>query len=150
MDDLVIRLGTIAIGLDDASRILGIDVDLLSDRGRRWGHRDGDIAVSLGALCDAKCERDDLSDVRLGAVDFDRHSERLSEEPHGLETLLVVRSTTSDEDLHAVIGERGLVFLKRLDDTLEGGRDIRKVGNTAADDEDLAIGLRGTTGHQVH
>jgi hypothetical protein len=35
-------------------------------------------------------------------------------------------------------------------DPLEGGSDIREIGNTPTDDENLAIGVRHTASHEVN
>ena len=77
--------------------------------------------------------------MRLGAVDLDFDAERLAEEAHHLEALLVIGATTPDKDLDTVLLERALVLLERANDALEGGRDVGKVGDAAADDENLAV-----------
>ena len=90
-----------------------------------------------------------LGDVSVGAVHLDGDTERLAEKAHRLQTLLVVRATTTNVDLHIVIDERGLVLLQRTDDTLEGGSDVREVGDTTADDEDLALRMRCSAGDKI-
>lgn len=66
-----------------------------------------------------------------------------------LETLLVVGTRTADPDLHLVLNEHGGDLADGADDTLEGGGDVGEVGNTTADEEDLAIGVGGGAQHQV-
>ena len=96
---------------------------------------------SLRLLLDTKREGDDGGDVSVRAIHLDFDSERLAKEAHGLETLLVVGTTTTNVDLDLVSDERSLVLLERTDDTLEGCRDVREVGNTTTNDQALPSSL---------
>lgn len=66
-----------------------------------------------------------------------------------LETLLVVGTSTADPDLDLVLVEDGGDLAKSANDTLESAGNVGEVGNTTADEEDLAIGVCGGTQHQV-
>ncbi len=48
-----------------------------------------------------------------------------------------------------MINERSLVLFKSADDALESGGDVCEVGDTATNDENLALRVRGATGHQI-
>lgn len=80
-------------------------------------------------------------------MDFD--AESLTEEAHGLESLLVVGSSATNKDANLVLLELVLVLLERLDDALEGRSDVGEVGDTSTDDEELALRVGGATGHEV-
>lgn len=85
----------------------------------------------------------------VGAEDLDLDAERLAEEAHGLEALLVIGATAADKDADLVLLEAVLVLLEGRDDALERRRDVGEVGNAAADEEDLALGVRRAAGHEV-
>lgn len=87
--------------------------------------------------------------VKSDGSHLDLYTESLSEETHGLETFLVVRSTTTNEDADLVELKSTLVLLEGRDDTLEGGSDVGEVGNTSTDEEELAFGVGGTAGDEV-
>jgi hypothetical protein len=87
--------------------------------------------------------------VGVGAEDADGDAQALTKETHGLETFLVVGTTTADEDLDRVVDKLVLVCLECTDDALEGSGDVGEVGDTTNDDEDLAIGVRSATGDEV-
>lgn len=89
-------------------------------------------------------ERGEREDVHL-----DLDAESLTEEAHGLETLLVVGSTATNEDADLVLLDAVLELLEGSDDTLEGSGDVGEVGDTTTDEEDLALGVRSTAGHEV-
>ena len=100
------------------------------------GAQRGD-AVEGSKACglDAECERDDVGDVCLGAVDLDGDAE----EVYGLEALLVVKPLHEDADV--VCNEWDHVLLEPTDDALECGSHIgdSEVGNATTNDEDLAV-----------
>ena len=83
---------------------------------------------------DTKRKGDDGGDVGVWAVDLDLDTERLAEEAHGLEALLVVGAATTDEDADLVVDEGALVLLQGTNDALEGGCDVGEVGNTTTND----------------
>ena len=43
-----------------------------------------------------------------------------------------------------------LEFLQSTDDTLEGSSDVCEVGNTTTDDENLSLGIGGTTSYKIN
>lgn len=153
MDDVVLRLVAGAVGRDvaDVGSVGGLSNGGRGSSGSRSAgggrRREGDSDGLLAG--DAEGERDDLGNVGLRAVDLDLDAKGLSEEAEGLETLLVVRSTTTDEDLDLVVDERLLELLERLDDALEGGGDIGEVGDSTSNDEDLALGVDVATADEA-
>ena len=104
MHDLVIGLNSFAIGVDSANRLFDDGCDFTSDsggsggNGRRNGVSSGDTSLAL----DTKSKWDDFGDVGLGAVNLDGYTKTLAQKPHSLETFLVVRTTTTNEDLDLV------------------------------------------------
>jgi len=99
VNDLVIGLDTFTLGTEDANGLLGL-LDGGIDSGRSAGSRGGDTlgARSTLRLGDTQSKRDDISDVGLGAIHLDRDAERLAQESHSLETLLIVGATAADEN----------------------------------------------------
>lgn len=97
----------------------------------------------------SKSERDNLGDMGIGSKDLYLNSKRLTKESHGLQTLLIIGSATSDEDLDFMCLYFLLVLLEGANDALESRRNIREIGNTTADDENLAIRARSATCDQV-
>ena len=87
--------------------------------------------------------------MAVGTEDADGDAQAVTE-THGLEIFLVVGTTTADEDLDGVVGELVLVFVERTDDALEGSSNVGEVGDTTTNDEDLAVGVRSTTGDEVN
>lgn len=153
MYEVVGRLGAFAIGVDGTN-----SVSWLASRGnlRRRGigldrvkTADSNVAGFVLGNVDAKSQRNNLGDVGVGTKDTDGNAQALSEETHGFETLLVVGSSTSDEDLDLVGNQLVLELLESTDDALEGGGDIGEVGNTSSNDEDLSFGVGGTTSDEV-
>lgn len=144
VDDLIAGLDALSVGLDSANR--GASLDL-----RRLGSRSRGDAVGNGLVASlhAESEGNNLRDVSLGTVHLNRHTQRLSKKAHGLQTLLVVGATTTNEDLDAVVDQLLLVLLEGTDDTLEGGSDVGEVGNTTTNDENLALGIDFASGDQV-
>ena len=93
----------------------------------------------LASRLHTKSDGDDLSDVSVWAIDLDGYTKRLSKKAHSFETLLVVGSTTTNENADIVGDEAGLEFLQSTNDTLESRSNIREVGDTATDNEDLSV-----------
>ena len=98
---------------------------------------------------DAESEGNDLSNVSVGTVNLDGDTEGLSQETHGLETLLVVGTATTDVDADIVSNEGSLVLLQCTNDTLEGSSDVGEVGDTTTNDENLSVSMGSTTGDKV-
>lgn len=147
MNDLVVGLHTIAGSANSADMI-----------GRSFLWRGGtsgcrcirlEVRRSLG-LRNPESEGNDVGDVSLGTVYLNGYAETFSEETHGFETFLVVRSTTTNEDFDGVSDELLLVFLECADDALERGGDVREVGNATADYEDLSFGVRRSAGQEIN
>ena len=55
------------------------------------------------------------------------------------ESLLVVGPGPPHKYSDVVLAQLDLILLERLDDALEGGGNVREVGDTAAHDEDLPL-----------
>lgn len=87
--------------------------------------------------------------MHLGAKDLGVEAELLGGGLHVLETLLVVGAGTADPDLDLVLNELGSKVAEGADDTLEGAGDVGEVGNTTADEEDLALVAHGSAEHEV-
>ena len=100
-------------------------------------------------LAGDKSKRDDTGDVHLGTKDVHVELELLTDGLDVLETLLVVGASTADPDLDVVLDEERSDLTEGADDTLEGGGDVGEVGNTTTDEEDLALGVHGSTEHEV-
>jgi hypothetical protein len=151
VDNLVFGLCTATIGMNGANSGLGfIDGSNLRGRSARLDTFQTVMRNSLGlGDVNAQCEGDNLGDVGIGAEDADGNAKALSEKAHRLETLLIVWTTTTDEDLDTVADKLVLVLLEGTDDTLEGSSDVGEVGNTTTDDEDLALGTRGSTSDEI-
>ena len=153
-DDVVVGLLTRAISLDGADGVLrGAARGLVAAVGMTVGvsvrgGSDGP-SHSRGRALDAESHGHDGGDGRLGAVNLHEDTDRLSTEAHGLETLLVVGTGSSNPNLDAVADEAILVLLQGADDTLEGGSDVGEVGGTSTDDEDLAVLVGLTASHQI-
>jgi hypothetical protein len=62
--------------------------------------------------------------VGVGAENSNLYAERLAEETHSLEALLVVWSTAAHKDADVVLLEALLVLLESANDTLESRRDL--------------------------
>jgi hypothetical protein len=106
--------------------------------------------VGLGlADVDSKSEGNDVGNMSVGTEDTDGNTQRLAEKAHRLETLLVVGSSTTNEDPDLVGDQLVPELLEGADDTLEGGSDIGKVGNTSTDDEDLSLWVGGATSDKI-
>lgn len=156
VDDVVGCLGTLTIGVDGTNSLIGVrdGSDLVTLR-RRGSGLDAlqSASGSIGGLAlrevDAESEGDNLGNVGVGTEDADGDTQALTKETHSLETLLVVGTTTADEDLDFVVDELVLVLLESTNDALEGSSDVGEVGDTTTDDEDLAVGARGATGNEV-
>ena len=147
-------LGALSIGVNGPNSIGGLTSG--SDlRGRsvnldRFQAVDSSIARLGLADINAEGEGDDLGDVCVGAEDTDGDAQALSEQAHGLETLLVVGAYATHEDLDLVVDELALELLEGADDTLEGGCNIGEVGNASSNDENLALGVRSAASNQVN
>ena len=87
--------------------------------------------------------------MHLGAVDVHVEAKLLADVLDVLETLLVVRSSTTDPYLDLVFDKEGCDFPQGADDTLEGGGDVGEVGNTTTDEENLALLVLRGTEHKV-
>lgn len=72
----------------------------------------------------------------------------MCEDRNSVSAYLVVRSTSANVDLDALLDQLSAVLLQGTDDTLEGGSDVGEVGNTSTNDKDLALGV-GSTGDKV-
>ena len=48
-----------------------------------------------------------------------------------------------------MVDERSLVLFEGADDALKSRGDICEVGDTTTNDENLALRVRGATGHQI-
>lgn len=101
-------------------------------------------------LSDTQREGDDFSDVRLWAVHLDRNTKTFAEQAHGLETFLVVRTTSANKDFDVVSNQATLELFQGTDDALEGRGDIGKVGDTTADDKDLAIRVGRAASNKIN
>lgn len=66
-----------------------------------------------------------------------------------LQSLLIVRASTTDPDGDLVFDEDRSKLPKSADDTLECRRNVREVGNTTTNEEDLALRMRRRTEHEV-
>ena len=150
-DDVVAGLVSGPVGLDgtetfgsvrDGRRGLLTRLELLGDRG------DGRLGLVRLSL-DSESHGDNVGDVGLGTKDLDLDAERLSEETHGLETFLVVGTTSSDKDPDLVSDQGFTVLFEGSDDSLESGGDVGKVGDTSSDDEQLALRVGLTPGDEV-
>ena len=156
LDDVVRGLRALAIRVDRADGLVGVSHRRnLLDLGRGARGLDaleatggGVGGLALGEV-NAECEGDDLGDVGVGAEDTDRDTEGLAKEAHGLETLLVVGTATTNEDLDLMSNELVLVLLEGADDSLEGRSDVGEVGDTTTNDENLAIGTGSAAGEEV-
>jgi hypothetical protein len=91
----------------------------------------------------------DARDVHLGAVHVHVEVELLADILDVLKTLLVVGAGTTNPNLDVVLDEERRNFPQSANDTLEGRRDVGEVGNTTTDEEDLALGVLGSTEHKV-
>lgn len=151
-DNLVVGLLSAAISLDSTD-IVGHVGNARGSTVRRsdGGRRDRSNITGDGGRrsLDTKSHGDDGSDRRLGAVDLHEDTQRFTAETHSLESLLVVRTSTSHPDLDIVSKETLLVLLEGSDDTLECGSNVGEVGSTTANDEDLTFRVRGASGHKV-
>ena len=116
-----------------------------------WRRRgEGSLGNVYTVVClDSQSQRNDLSYMGFGAVDLDGNTERLAQQPHGLEAFLVVGAATTNVDFDLVIDERGLELLEGTDDTLEGSGDIGEVGNATTNDQDLSLGVGLSTCDEV-
>lgn len=94
-------------------------------------------------------KRDDTGDVHLGTEDVHVELELLTDGLDVLETLLVVRTSTADPDLDVVLDEERSNLTEGTNDTLEGRGNVGEVGNTTTDEENLALGVHGSTEHEV-
>lgn len=152
MDNLVVGLEAFALGPKDTNVML-VHLNGGIDGGRSAGGRGGS-ALGVGTwralrLRDPQSERNNVSDVRFGTVHLDGDAERLAKKAHALETLLVVGTTTADENAGGVINERSLVLFKSTNDALESRGDVGKVGDTTTDDKDFALRVRNAPGHEI-
>lgn len=154
VDQVVRRLRALATGVDGSNR-----VGRLSSRRNLGGWCIGlnglqavDTSVASLGLADINSERkgDNLGDMGIGTEDADRDTQALAEQAHGLETFLVVGATTTDKDLDLVRDQLIFELLKGADDALEGGSNVGEVGDTSSNDEDLALGVRCTTGNEIN
>ena len=149
VNDLVLRLGATATGLDRTNGG-GLRSSSLRSRGVRGGRREGSLWDVDAVTClDTQSEWNDLSDMSFGAVNLDRNTQRFAQQAHGLEALLVVWTTTTNVDFNLVVDERRLELRKGTNDTLESSSDVGEVGNTTANDQDLSFGVGLSTRNKV-
>ena len=121
-------------------------VDSLARRNRK------SVDCSSGSLglASTESEGNNLGDVGVWAEDLDFYTKSLSEETHGLESFLVVGSTSSNKDLDLVRLELLLELLQCSNDTLEGRCDVGEVGNTSSNDKELSLWVGCASGHQIN
>ena len=81
---------------------------------------------------------------------LDRYTQAFTQQSHGLQTLLVIRTTTTNKDLDLVSDQASFVFLQGTNNALECGSNVGEVSDTATDDENLSIRVRRTSGDQVN
>ena len=89
-------------------------------------------------------------DMCVSAKDVDGNAKAFTKQVHCLESLLVVGTTAPDKYFDGVYDELILVFFQGMDGTLECGRHVCGIHNTATNDQDLAIGLRHSAHHQIN
>lgn len=94
-------------------------------------------------------QRNDTTDVHLRAVDVHVKTQLNTGGLDVLETLLVVRTGTADPDLDLVLDEDRGDITDGTNDTLESAGNVGEVGNTTTDEEDLTLGVLGSTEHEV-
>ena len=109
--------------------------------GGEWLGRLGNVLLVEG-------HADNGGHVRLGSEDVNGQLERVAHFLHDAQALLVVGTAASHVDRDAVVDELLVEFVQRLDDALEGGRHVGEVGDAAADEQHLAVGVL-LLGHQV-
>ena len=152
-DNVVTGLVSRSVSLDRTQTLGGIGNGRRAELTRLELLGDGDGSdgglLLVGLSLDAESHGDNVSDVGLGTEHLDLDSERLSEETHGLETFLVVGTSSSNKDLDLVSDQGFTVLFEGTNDSLEGSSDVGKVGNTSSDDEELSLGVRSSTGDQV-
>ncbi len=107
------------------------------------------LNVAVLPLAGDKGERNDTRDVHLGAKDLGVEAELLSSSLHVLETLLVVGAGTANPDLDLVLNEAGSKVAESPNDTLKGAGNVGEVGNTTADEENLALVGDRSAEHEV-
>ena len=94
-------------------------------------------------------KRHNATDVQLRSVDMHVQFQLLTDRLDVLQSLLVVGTRATDPDLDLVFVQDGSDLAEGADHALEGRRDVREVGNTTADEENLAVGVGGGAEHQV-
>jgi hypothetical protein len=94
-------------------------------RGKGWGGRHS--VTDLRTLAIGSQMKTYLGDVSVGAEDGNLHAERLPEESHGLEALLVIRPTATHKNTDVMLLEALLVLLESANDTLESRRDLYSI-----------------------
>ena len=92
---------------------------------------------------------DDTGDVHLRAEDVHVELKLLADGLDVLETLLVVGASAADPDLDVVLDEERSNLTEGTNDTLEGRGNVGEVGNTTTNEENLALGVHGSTEHEV-
>lgn len=81
--------------------------------------------------------------------DLNFYPQGLSYQSHLLQTFLIVRSTTANEDSDFVTLKTLLVILQRIDNSAESGRDIGEIGNSSSNNKDLAFRVGLAASHEV-
>ena len=149
MDDLVLRLIATPTGLNstDGGRLrCGSPLP----GGSRSGRGEGSLGDVDAITClDAQSQGNDLRNVSFGAIHLNGNTERLAQQTHGLEALLVVGTTTTDVDFDLMVGERCLEVREGTDDTLEGSGNVGEVGNATTNDQNLSLGIGFPPSHKV-
>lgn len=84
--------------------------------------------LSTSAL-DTQNKRDNLYDMYIRSVNFNRNIEQFSKKTSNLENFLVVRASTMNKDAELVCDKRGFVLIESADDAFEGDGKVGKVGN---------------------
>lgn len=87
--------------------------------------------------------------MHVRSVDVHVELQLLADRLDVLQSLLVVGSGTSDPDLDLVLNDGWCILADGLDDTLECGGDVGEVGNTATDEENLALVGNWGAEHEV-
>lgn len=94
-------------------------------------------------------QRDNPTHVQLGSVHMHIQIQLLTHRLDVLQSLLVVGPRATHPDLDLVLVQDGGHLAQGTDDALERGRDVGEVGDTTADEEDLAVRVSRGAQHQV-
>ena len=87
--------------------------------------------------------------MHLWAINVNIELQLLADRLDVLETLLIVGTRTTDPDLDLVFDQLAADLSESSDDTLKCGRHVGEVGNTATDEENLALWGERSAEHEV-